>query len=206
MTPLLPLTAHLEALVGYLHRLRWFAGLFYGSCMALFFFVTLQSSQGLVAAVTEALVGGAVGGLFFSYLWTAWIRRGQRKLFIRLHGLDPTIVPQVSATDFNRYLICNQYLSEHRAYGGILFVGPKGVLFQPHRQSQPRSLPAVSIPAAGLTIEPITIQIASWRRYVIARPLEGFRLSWGTESAVFLAPQVPTVIQGLRSALPQHAA
>ncbi len=203
-TPVLPRTVYFEDPSGYWQRTRWLTGLFYGLVMGFFWSVSGASTDSLVRRVLGGLLVTVLAGSFFGVTWTACMRRSSRKLVNRLYDLDPSVVSPVPSS-YAAYLPCSHYISERAAHGGVLYAGPSGLFFQPHKRYQSATSPTITIPPS-VTLSLTTLPLKSWRRVFIPRPQPGIRAAWAKSEAIFIAPHPDTVIAGLRSVLASHAA
>jgi hypothetical protein len=205
MTPLLPRTAYFEDPSGYWGRARWVTGLCFGAGMGFFWSLTPGSSDSLLVRLLGGLLVAVLSGSFFGVTWTAWMRRSSRRLVNRLFDLDSSVVAPTPSFAYTAYLPCNHYISERLAHGGVLYAGPNGLLFQPHRRYRSAATPTLTIPAT-VSLSLTALPLRSWRRHLIPKPLQGIRAAWDGNEATFVAPRPGTVIAALRTALTPHAA
>jgi hypothetical protein len=206
MTPLLPLSAYLDDQTGYWRRARRSAGLWFGAAMgaAALLALLLLSPMSAPMAVVTAIGLGTLAGLGFGFSWAAGMRKDIGRIIAKLHRLDREILPVVPESGYSVYLPCSHQVSEWMSHGGVLFAGPAGLLFQPHRLLQSATLPAIVIPRRGLALELTHIELTSWRRHLVGRP-EALRATWDGHSATFVVPRAGATLEALREALGPEA-
>lgn len=191
---------------GYWLRLGVVIGLLYGAFQALFELLEPPEHRS-EPVVLAALVIGAVGGTFFGALWTWFMRRSFRRTVDRVYAGDPKLVPPLPpGRDYLYRLPCGM-LAGRITVGGVLYLGPRGAVFQPHRRNLRRHRAAVFLePVKALKARLVEYAPPRAVRLLSSAAPHALELSAPRATARFLVPWPETTLVLLESRIAALAA
>lgn len=139
METLTPRALYDDDELGITRRLPWISGILFGSGIGLFTLIERLGGGGSVAgafgyALVAAVLGGAGYGLLFPWLLT----RLARPVNDRIYAGDPRLVPPPPPGYLYR-LPCGYLAKPNLSVGGVLYLGPGGLRFDPPADSRPLS-------------------------------------------------------------------
>ena len=123
---------------GYRERLGIISGILFGFTMAIFFFLT-TSRVGFGWRVFLSICLGTLCGVGFGRAFPKRFRKRMSPMLDRLYEGNPVIDVAPSPEKLLRYrLPCSWKRSKNFSVGGVLYVGPMGLLFVPLKINLPR--------------------------------------------------------------------
>lgn len=197
METLAPRAAYDEARPGYWLRFGLLAGFLCAAFKVLF---DLLGILGRREPLPEALGTGVVGGVVFGVLFTWWTRRGVRKTVDRIYSDDPKLVePPPPGREYLHRLPCAM-VSGRATIGGVLYLGPRGAVFQPHRRNLRRHRASVFLePVEALRARPVENARPSAALPLSSTAPHALELSAGETAARFMVPMPETTLAVLES-------
>jgi hypothetical protein len=202
MEPLAPRALYEHDDLGITQRLPWICGIFFGSAMGLFTLVDRLSGRGSVAgafgyALAVAVFGGAAYGLMFPWL----LVRVARRMNDRIHAGDPRLVPPPPPGRYLYRLPCGYLRRPNLAVGGVLYLGPGGLRFDPHLRNAARFREAVVMePLQEVQLDLVDSPLPRWLWMWTAgrRTVQRIRVRWGGGEALFGIPGAAGVLETLQ--------
>lgn len=161
----------------------------------------------LAALVAEWILGGftlhdaavsgsicLVGGILVAGAVDEWsvpaVLKKQRRLIDRIYDGDPEIVaPPPDAGAYPLRLPCAVVLSARVLLGGVLYLGPAGLLFVPHAGHAPAlRTPLPMEPVGSIVLERVRLYRPLLQR-LLGRHAEALLVSWEGGKALFTVPE-----------------
>jgi hypothetical protein len=207
LTAMLPLSAYTDDTSGMWQRARRVMSFALGLGAAVVYVIAAWNTGApLIVTVILSGIFGLLTGTGFGWIWTALMRKFFRWFVRRVYRLDPKTVAPPPGGRYVSYAPCSLRVSTYLSYGGVLYAGPDGLLFQPHRLLQPDSIKPVRIPARPLVLDCVVPPLTRLQSILIPRPIEFLHAKWDTGEASFFIPQPSNVIPKLQAALAVDAA
>ena len=187
---------------GYLERLPWVMGTFFGLSMTVLFFIlftTMFAAQRDTSSVfLVCLVSGALGGVFFGLTFPRTFRRKMTAFTDAIYAGRSDLIDEPRADEGWRYrLPCSWMKTPRFAVGGVLYIGSGGVLFVPHRKNLKRDRVPIELGPPGdiqLSLLPPP-PVGMVRRTLVPRPQKLLEIAAKSRRERFLIPQPESVIQ-----------
>jgi hypothetical protein len=163
--------------------------------------LTLALALGVSLGVVVAILS------YFANFATRRARSYRRLL--RLLAADPVMVAPSPETASHR-LLCGLLLPKRRFCGGMLYVTPHGLIFQPHYprrrpwRRQPQKTPealAIAPPTSIVLSEGMLVPRPWWRRPLGERPVPLLCCDWEGGMVAFRVPKTPLIRQRLQSCI-----
>lgn len=172
---------------GFWTRLPWVSGGFFGLGIGAFEFV--EAAEDPAHATIMALVVGGVAGLSFGWLFTRLLRRSFRSIKDELYYADARLVTE-PASDGWLYRVPSTLLKSPRfAVGGVLYLGPSGMLFVPHRRNRPQDQEATLFaPLRDIGLSLVPVPQNALARLLSQRSPMSVRVSWPGGAANLMLP------------------
>lgn len=202
METLTPRALYDDDELGITRRLPWVCGILFGSAMGLFTLIEKLREGGSLAgaffyALGVAVFGGAGYGLMFPWL----LMRAGRRLNDRVHAGDPRLVPPPPPGRYLYRLPCAYLRRPNFAVGGVLYLGPGGLRFDPHLRTPARFREAVVMePLQDVQFDVVDCPLPGWLRMWSGgrRTVQRIRARWGGGEALFGIPDAAGVFETLR--------
>jgi hypothetical protein len=118
----------------------------------------------------------------------------------RLYKGDPVIdVPPPPEKELRYRLLCTWKRSENFSVGGVLYVGPLGLFFVPHKLNLPGDRSAFEMgPNKNLRLSLTTPELTGLSKMLVPRPTPRLQVVWPDGNAQFIIP-APNQVLGLIS-------
>lgn len=185
---------------GFMKRMPWAAGIFFGLWMGLFSFF-VSSGESLIARWITSSVAGIVAGLLFG-VGASWSFRFLiRRITDRIYRGDRGLIA-APPEGYSARLPCGRWIRPQRAVPGVLYLGPTGSLFLPHTRLRGEGQFALSAQdLASVTLT--TRQVAqSWlERRLSLRPPEALVLTTPAGEFVLLVPRLVATLAAIKEEL-----
>lgn len=175
---------------GFWARLPWVSGGFFGLGMGTFAFV--DAAEDPARATIMAVGVAVVAGLPFGWLLPRLLRRSLRSINDKLYYADATLVTEPASEGW-LYRVPSSLLKSPRfAVGGVLYLGPSGMLFVPHHRNRKQNQEATlfaPLGEIGLSLVPVPQNALA--RLLSQRPPMSVRVSWpgGAVNLMLPAPE-----------------
>jgi hypothetical protein len=196
MENLVPREAYDTDDTGYRHRLGLVSGAFFGLGMgcACFFLVPPTIGSGLRALFS--IFTGLFCAVAFGKAFPRNYRKRLSSIIDRLYAGDPDIdVPPPPERDLRYRLPCSWKRSRNFAVGGVLYVGPLGLLFVPHKLNPSRDRSPFEIgPTKSLSLSLKAQELRGIFKLLVPRPSPLLQIIWREGSAQFLVPSPNQVL------------
>ncbi|HEX8692517.1 MAG TPA: hypothetical protein VF746_08870 [Longimicrobium sp.] len=206
METLAPRAAYDEIEPGQWVRLAVLIGVFCGGLMALLTLLE-QPVPRSVPAMVATVVTWLVGGLFFGAAWIWLMRRLLRNLVDRVYAGDPKVAPPPPPGREYLYRLPCAMLAGRIAVGGVLYLGPQGAVFQPHRRNVRRHrAPVILEPVEALRARRVELAPPRTAGPLLKATPRALELSAGAATARFMVPMPETTLAVLESRIAALAA
>lgn len=115
----------------------------------------------------------------------------------RLYAGDTDItVPPPPEQELRYRLPCSWKRSENFSVGGILYIGPLGLLFVPHKMNLPRDRSVFEMgPNKSLELSLATQRLSAFFKLLVPRPTPLLQVTWPGGSARFIIPAPNQVLK-----------
>ena len=191
---------------GYWKRLRVFSGIGFG----IFSGVVFEVSTGILEPIHRSIwshvfIGvliGVFGGLFFGFFYPRSFRRRMSSVSDAIYlGRPEFDVPPPPGPRWEYRLPCSYLLSDHFAVGGVLYIGPSGLLFMPHKKNlEKHRVPLEMGPIDNLHLSLTSPQLNWYFRLLVPHPVPRLNVEWPNGNAIFLIPEPDSVSQLIEGA------
>lgn len=198
MDNLIPREAYDVDESGYRQRLGLVTGTFFGLAMGLACLFLTPSMAGPGWHALLSICAGVFSGVVFGKTFPRGFRTKMTSIIDRLYAGDPELVTAPPPEKKPGYrLPCSWKRSENFAVGGVLYIGPQGLLFMPHKMNLPRdrSSSFEMGPGEGLKLSLTTQKVAGFFKLLVPRPASVLQVSWPGGSAQFLVPAPDRVLK-----------
>jgi len=186
---------------GYRQRIGLFTGLFFGLTMALACFFLVPSIIGFGWRALLSILAGVFSGVAFGTCFPRRFRKRMASVIDRLYAGDPEIdTPPPPERELRYRLPCSWKRSENFSVGGVLYIGPLGLFFVPHKMNLPRDRSAFEMgPNKNLKLSLTTPELTGLSKLLVPRPTPRLQVVWPDGNAQFIIPapnQVLKLISG----------
>jgi len=181
---------------------RMIIGLLCGSVMCLASIIQQASVLGFGLALSMGIVIGGLTGVGFGWLWSWAMHRSSQKFFDRVYAGDVAVVGNPPGT--KRYpsrLPCSVFVTNNVTVGGVLYLGPSGVLFIPHRRY--RGEQPIELGPEGLVVWAVDWKPNWWGKTFVASGPRVLEVGSGEQRYRFAFPNPDVVLPSIREALGQ---
>jgi hypothetical protein len=132
---------------------------------------------------------GALCGAGFGRNFPKRFQRKMSSTIDRLYEGDPSIdVPPSPEKELRYRLPCSWKRSKNFSVGGVLYVGPMGLLFVPHKMNFPRDSSAFEMPNESLRLCLSPQAVSGFFKFLVPRPSPVLEAIWPDGRAQFLVP------------------
>jgi hypothetical protein len=175
---------------GYRQRLGLLTGIFFGLAMGLACLFLTPSTIGFSSRTLLCIGTGLFGGVFFGKTFPRGFRKRMSSIVDRLYAGDPTIdTPPPPGKDLRYRLPCSWKRSQSFTVGGVLYIGPQGLLFVPHKMNLPRDRTFFEMgPSRSLKLSLTPQKAARFFELFVPRPPSVLQVIWPDGSAQFVVP------------------
>ena len=190
--------------LGITERLPLYSGVSYGVGMGIFALVeSLLDGRSLGRALGSAALMFSFGGLCFGLTFPLLMRVGARRINDRLYAGDWRMVRPPPSGRYTHRLPCAWLRTPNHAVGGVLYLGPGGLRFDPHLRNRARHRESLVMePLDGMTVQLVHAPL-HWRFRVWGhRTIPRIEIRWGDgQLARFGIPDTATVCDRLKRAV-----
>jgi hypothetical protein len=175
---------------GYRERLGLVTGIFFGLFMgvACFFLTPLIIPFGWRALLS--IGAGVFSGIVFGRNFPNRFRKKMSSFIDRLYAGDTEIdVPPPPEKELRYRLPCSWTRSGSFTVGGVLYIGPLGLLFVPHKKNLPRDRSPLEMgPNRSLKLSLTTPELTGLYGLLVPRPTPRLQVIWPEGTAQFIIP------------------
>lgn len=135
------------------------------------FFLT-PSIIGSVWRVLLSICAGVLSGIAFGWSFPRRFRKKMSSIIDRIYAGDTDIiVPPPPEKELRYRLPCSWKRSEKFSVGGVLYIGPLGLLFVPHKMNLPRDRSMFEMgPNKSLKLSLTTRPLNRFLKLLVPRP------------------------------------
>jgi hypothetical protein len=184
--------------LGMTSRLPWITGVLFGGMMGL---VTLGAELGersIAGALAYALVMGVALGAVFGWIFPRMLGPTVRRAMDRWYAGDPTVVP-APADGYTYRLPCSVLRASNRVVSGVLYLGPRGLRFDPLLRYPPPLRESLVIePLRDVHLELVETPVPRWLWVLGRRTLSRIQVRWPGGEARFGVPGAAGVLRTLQ--------
>jgi hypothetical protein len=175
---------------GYRQRLGLVTGIFFGLAVGLACLFLTPSMIGFGWRVLLSICTGVFSGVAFCKSFPRGLQKKMSSIIGRLYAGDATIdTPPPTGKDLRYRLPCSWKSSENFAVGGVLYIGPEGLLFVPHKMNLPRDRSSFEMgPSKGLKLSLTTQKLAGFFKLFVPHPPSVLQVIWPDGTAQFVIP------------------
>lgn len=175
---------------GYRERLGLVTGLFFGFAMGIACLILTPSIIGLGWRALLSICAGAFGGIAFGRGFPRRFRKKMSSIIDRLYAGDTDIdIPPPPEKELRYRLPCSWKRSVNFSVGGVLYIGPLGLLFVPHKMNLPRDRSAFEMgPNKSLKFALTTQALTGLFKLLVPRPTPLLQVIWPEGNAEFIIP------------------
>lgn len=190
MENLVPKEAYIIDFSGYRERLGWVTGIFFGMSMGIVFFILAPSTVGLSRRASISFGAAVLCGIVFGMVFPRRYRRRISSVIDRLYDGDTKIdVPPPPEKELRYRLPCSWVRSKNFAVGGVLYIGPHGLLFVPHKMNLPGDRSVFEMgPNRRLKLSLTAPESSGLSKLLVPRPMSQLQVNWPEGSAKFVIP------------------
>jgi hypothetical protein len=173
------------------------AGFFFGVVMGTVCFFLVHSVDGLAWRVLLSIFAGLFCGVGFGRSFPLRLRKRMSLIIDRLYASDTEIdTPPPPEKDLRYRLPGSWKRSENFAVGGVLYIGPLGLIFVPHRKNLRRDRSAFEMgPNASIELSLTTPKLSGLFKLLVPRPPSLLQVIWAEGGAQFLVPAPNRVLK-----------
>lgn len=185
---------------GYRERLGLVTGIFFGLFMGIACYFLTPSLIVLGWRVLLSIGAGVFAGIAFGKGFPNRFRKKMSSIIDRLHAGDTDIdVPPPPEKELQFRLPCSWKRSENFSVGGVLYIGPLGLLFVPHKMNLPRDRSVLEMgPNKSLELSLTAQTLTGFLKMLVPRPTPLLQVSWPEGSAQFIVPAPNQVFELIR--------
>jgi hypothetical protein len=144
-----------------------------------------------VRVVVSALAGG-MSGIIFNVVLPHTVLWWDRRVTDQLYAGDARMLPPPPSAGYTYRLPCARMAAPDYAVGGVLYLGARGVRFDPHLRNRRRDRDSLVVePLAGVRAELVDAALPRWVWW--RRSVPRIRLHWPAGHADFAVPDAPAV-------------
>jgi|ERR1700733_987161 len=182
---------------GYRTRLGWATGMFFGLGMGIACLFLTPSNIGLGCRVLLSISAGVLSGIAFGGIFPRRFRKKMSSMIDRLYAGDTDITsPPPQEKELRYRLPCSWKRSENFSVGGVLYIGPLGLLFVPHKMNLPRDRSVFEMgPNKSLELSLTTQPLSGFFKLLVPRPTPLLQVIWPEGSAQFIIPAPNQVLK-----------
>lgn len=159
----------------------------------------LEHVRGQVAwpvRVVASAVAGGVSGVMLNVVLPRSVLWWDQRVIDQVYAGDPRILPPPPSAGYTCRVPCGRMMPGGRAVGGVLYLGARGVRFDPHHRNRRRDRqPLVVEPLAGVEVDLVDAPLPSWVWW--QRTVPRIRIRWPGGEAHFGVPGAPDVFRRL---------
>jgi len=198
----LPLADYHVDETGYWKRIPLVSGSFFGVWMGAYAAIfPLDDSNLLYSRLTRVLIaligGGLFFGLLFSFLVRGWTLFTLDSLYARKRWID---VPPPAKRRLDFRLLCVLMTGWRSEVGGVMYLGPDGLIFLPHKRNRRKAEMLEMGPLSGVKISTTDAPTRNaLQRILIVHPQPMLEVQWPKGKAKFLVPSVTSTTARLSS-------
>ena len=181
---------------GYRQRLRLVTSLFSSLMIGIACLFLMSPAIGFGWRALLGACAGVFCVIVFVKSFRLRFRRRMSSMIDRLYAGDTEIdTPPPPEKDLRYRLPCSWKRGEYVAVGGVLYLGPQGLLFVPHKMNLPRDRSCFEMgPSKSLKFSLTSPQSTRFRRMLVSRPPTQLQVIWSDGSAQFLVPAPSRVL------------
>jgi hypothetical protein len=200
MESLAPRSAYDEDELGITRRMPLYAGTFYGVGMALAGLISgMFEGDSLATSLIKAVFAGVVGGAAFGFLLPWMLRRLGKRVNDRIYAGDPGLVP-VPEPGYAYRLPCGWMRTPKLAVGGVLYLGRRGLRFDPHLRNRNRQH-VVMEPLEQLELAMVQVPLPAFFRLWGVRTAPRVEVRCGAQVQQFTVPTTSATFARLRESV-----
>ena len=198
METLAPRSVYDNDELGMTARLPLVSGVIFGGGMGL---ATLAGELGgggpVTARVLRALVVAVAAGAVYGWVFPRVIGQAARRVLDRWYAGDSAVVPP-PADGYLYRLPCSLLRASNRVVGGVLYLGPSGLRFDPLlRYPAPLRESLVIEPLRDVQLDLVQTPVPRWLWVWGRRTLPRIRVRWPGGEARFGVPEAPDILATL---------
>jgi hypothetical protein len=182
---------------GYRQRIGLFTGLFFGLTMGLACFFLVPSIIGFGWRALLSILAGVFCGVAFGKSFPRRFQKRMASVIDRLYAGDPEIdTPPPPERELRYRLPCSWKRSQNFSVGGVLYIGPLGLFFVPHKMNLPRDRSAFEMgPNKNLKLSLTAPELTGLSRLLVPRPTPRLQVVWPDGNAQFIIPAPNQVLR-----------
>lgn len=159
----------------------------------------LEQVRGRVAwplRVLASAVAGGLSGIFLNVILPRSVLWWDQRVTDQVYAGDPRILPPPPSAGYTYRLPCGRMTAGGRAVGGVLYLGARGVRFDPHNRNRRRDREALVVePLAGVQVDMVDAAVPAWVWW--RRSVPRIRIRWPGGEAHFGVPGAPDLCRRL---------
>jgi hypothetical protein len=184
--------------LGMTRRLPMLSGLIFGTGMGLATLVDELGERPIAGAVAYALVVGVASGALFGWMFPRVVGRMARRVNDRWYAGDPAVV-QPAPDGYTCRLPCGWVRTPGGVVGGVLYLGPQGLRFDPLLRTPPRLRENLVVgPLRDFRLELVETPVPRWLWVLGRRTIPRIQVRWPGGEACFGVPGAAGVLRTLR--------
>jgi hypothetical protein len=185
--------------LGMTSRLPLVSGVMFGSGMGLFTLVDgLAEGEPAGRTILYALVVGVASGAFYGWAFPRVLISMARRVMDRWYAGDPAVVPP-PADGYLYRLPCSVLRASARLVEGVLYLGPRGLRFDPLLRARARMRESLVIePLRDVHLELVETPVPRWLWVWGRRTLTRIQVRWPGGEARFGIPGAADVFATLQ--------
>jgi hypothetical protein len=199
METLAPRSLYDDDELGMTARLPLISGLFFGAVMGVLALAdALGDGEPVGGVIPRALLVAVVAGAFFGWMFPRFIAPLARQANDRWYAGDPSVVAP-PADGYVYRLPCARVGPSGRVAGGVLYLGPRGLRFDPLLRTPPRLRESLVVePLRDVRLDLVETPVPRWLWVLGRRTLSRIRVRWPGGEARFGVPGAGGVLPALQ--------
>lgn len=175
---------------GYRRRLGRVTGVFFGVAMGIACFILTYSMLGIRRSVLLSICTAAFCGIVFGYIFRKRLQKKMSSMIDRLYSGNPDLEIAPPPEKNLRFRLPSSWKrSDNFSVGGVLYIGPSGLLFVPHKLNLPRDRSIFEMgPIKSLELSLTSPALNKAFKLLVPRPTPLLQVAWPDGSAQFLIP------------------
>lgn len=175
---------------GFRERLGLVTGIFFGLFMGVACFFLTPSIIPFGWRALLNIGAGVASGIGFGRSFPNRFRKKMSLFIDRLYAGDTEIdVPPPPEKELRYRLPCSWTRSGSLTVGGVLYIGPLGLLFVPHKKNLPRDRSTLEMgPNRSLKFSLATPELTGLYKLLVPRPTPRLQVIWPEGTAQFIIP------------------
>lgn len=142
--------------------------------------------------VAVSAVAGGVSAVVLNVLLPHSVLWWGRRVTDQVYAGDPRILPPPPSAGYTYRLPCGRMIGESYAVGGVLYLGARGIRFDPHRRNRRRDRASLVIePLAGVQVDMVDAPLPRWAWW--REGARRIRVRWPEGEAHFSVPHAAEV-------------